>query len=95
MLLKLQVCSGMCVCVLSLSGLVSLCISKKQLLLPSSITLRNVLKRKAYFNSSLKQTSLERHKSMTLGRIARREDKGIRVLYPAMPITMTFIYHVT
>lgn len=60
MLLKLQVCLGMCACVLSLSGLVSLCISKKQLLLPSSITLMNVLKRKAYFNSSRRQTSLER-----------------------------------
>lgn len=103
MLLTLQVCLVVCVCVFCLRMCYCLCISTKPsavislhypICLPrssSSNTSMCVLRRKAYFRSSRKQTSLQRQKkSIMLGRIACLEDKGIQVPHLAAPRAVTF-----
>lgn len=105
MLLTLQVYLGVCVCVcvFCLRMGYYLCISTKSsavislhypICLPpssSSNTSMCVLRGKAYFRSSRKQTSLQRQKkSIMLGRIACLEDKGIQVPHPAAPRAVTF-----
>lgn len=51
--------------------------------LSSSTMFMKVLKKEAYFHS-MRQTSLERQRNMTLGWVAGLEDKEIQVLHPAV-----------